>query len=252
MAAWALATGGDDGGGGIRAVAAAARQQVRSLTAQQLATVAWACARLAHPDEAMLQALARAAPARMAEFNSQDLANTAWAFGRLEHPAPELFAAIGGAAKAMLDRASSDFSPQQLAMVARPGLAGGGRRAVGGRRLWRSWAEAGGGGLHVGVEVEGRSLGFGGRTKTRTATTSTSAWSGAPPRRSAPSGRTIGSPFAVPYGKGGPSSLPLGRTTPGRRAGRVPLGPPEHTPRAVGHRRTNQITLTIARAVSKY
>ncbi|CAK9035819.1 unnamed protein product [Durusdinium trenchii] len=89
MAAWSLGhqTGDPRAAGALQRLAEVARAwDVRNLSAQQLATLSWALARLDCRDEAILTDLASAAAPSVArgEFNAQDLSNIAWAFGRLQ------------------------------------------------------------------------------------------------------------------------------------------------------------------------
>ncbi|CAE7236701.1 VCPKMT [Symbiodinium natans] len=131
MAAWALATAGHDNplaAQVVESLAKASRSQpggANALSAQQLATLAWACARLGCRCEAVLMDIAKAATPRVArgDFNAQDLANMAWAFGRLELSAEGLRKALAKATLRLLAPSSRrggghGFSAPQLAVMA--------------------------------------------------------------------------------------------------------------------------------------
>ncbi|CAE7826752.1 VCPKMT, partial [Symbiodinium sp. CCMP2456] len=134
MAAWALGTAGYDNHAATRVVATlgeAARWQpdgAEGLSAQQLATMAWACARLGCRSEALLQDIAKAATPKVArgDFNAQDLVNMTWAYGRLEFSAEALRKVLAKAATRFLAKTAqpnrrhsgTGFSASQLAVVA--------------------------------------------------------------------------------------------------------------------------------------
>eukprot|EP00931_Biecheleriopsis_adriatica_P068004 TRINITY_DN42061_c0_g1_i1.p1 TRINITY_DN42061_c0_g1~~TRINITY_DN42061_c0_g1_i1.p1 ORF type:complete len:806 (-),score=185.28 TRINITY_DN42061_c0_g1_i1:14-2401(-) len=135
MAAWALASaaaGEPRAKEAVETLGQAALELpyggIASLNAQQLATLAWAFARLGCRSEKALKDIAQAALPSISngDFNAQDLSNLGWAFGRLEVPAPKLLKALSRAVLAELrevsgrsKRASSrGFSPQQLAVLA--------------------------------------------------------------------------------------------------------------------------------------
>lgn len=134
MAAWALATAGGETNAksamGTLCEAALALP-ITSLSAQQLATLAWSCARLGCRVETVLNDIAKAAApcVERGDFNAQDLSNMAWAFGRLDMPAPKLLEALTHAVSQNLkapakskgktaNSHSSMFSSQQLAVLA--------------------------------------------------------------------------------------------------------------------------------------
>ncbi|CAE8588630.1 unnamed protein product [Polarella glacialis] len=98
----------------LRPLAAAAAEKVADLSAQGLANLAWACARLEVRDEKLLRGLARESNAKIYEMKPQEVANSAWGFATLRLDDTQFFDALGDYVLARVDR----MSTQDLSQVA--------------------------------------------------------------------------------------------------------------------------------------
>ena len=100
------------------AVASAAMRQLRDMSPQALANLAWAYATAGHPAPELFDALAQVAPRKLRGFTPQHLANLAWAYATAGHAAPALFDAIAAAATTRLRDDADEFNNQNLANLA--------------------------------------------------------------------------------------------------------------------------------------
>ena len=96
------------------ALAAAAQPRVKDLNSQELATTAWALARVEYKDKQLFTALAAAAQRQMTEFKSQNIGNTLWALATMHHTDKKLFKALTAAAHARM----KEFNSQSVANTA--------------------------------------------------------------------------------------------------------------------------------------
>merc|ERR1719383_27450 len=125
MAAWSLASFGEASSevnaafSSLVQAALALQGGIRALSGQQIATLAWAGAKLGRRELVFLKEIADVTSDRVEQFNAQDIANVTWAFGRLSMPAPALFSATSRVVQRILasKRYRESFCPQHLSML---------------------------------------------------------------------------------------------------------------------------------------
>eukprot|EP00747_Dinoflagellata_sp_TGD_P097779 gnl/TRDRNA2_/TRDRNA2_167234_c0_seq1.p1 gnl/TRDRNA2_/TRDRNA2_167234_c0~~gnl/TRDRNA2_/TRDRNA2_167234_c0_seq1.p1 ORF type:complete len:458 (+),score=53.93 gnl/TRDRNA2_/TRDRNA2_167234_c0_seq1:184-1557(+) len=97
----------------LAALAAAAMQKISECTPQNLSNLAWALATISRSNDPLLNAISAASIRMISEFNAQNLANTAWSYARLAFYHDPLMTAISAAVLKRLDEFVAVDAPQE-------------------------------------------------------------------------------------------------------------------------------------------